>query len=119
MNDKERIVKLFQTLEKVREKKLGEDWQLRIQLTNLEEKILEEIKRVIKVNGVIVIGVPGTKGFQSDPDHKCFYDQEALIKLAKESGFSIKEFFYTPFFKSSFLSNILRQYCIYCVWQKI
>ena len=54
MNDKERIVKLFQTLEKVREKKLGEDWQLRIQLTNLEEKILEEIKKLHRKELMVV-----------------------------------------------------------------
>ena len=46
MTDKERIVKLFNTLEKVRERKLGEDWQTKIELSILEEKILNEIKKM-------------------------------------------------------------------------
>ena len=46
MSNKERMVKLFHTLEKVREQKLGEDWQYKIELTILERKILSEIKRL-------------------------------------------------------------------------
>jgi SAM-dependent methyltransferase len=83
------------------------------------QKILAEIKRTLKPNSQLIVGVPGIKGFESDPDHKCFYDESALKRIAKETGFEIKEFFYVPLFKSSFLSNTVRQYCIYSVWQKI
>ena len=78
--------------------------------------LLADIKRVLKPNGLLVVGVPGLKGFESDSDHKVYYDQENLKSLANLSGFEIKEFFYTPLFKSFFLSKYLKQYCIYSVW---
>ena len=46
MSDQERIKKLYATLVKVREQKLGEDWQFQLELRNLEERIVAEIKRL-------------------------------------------------------------------------
>lgn len=81
--------------------------------------ILNEIRRVLKPNGLLIVGVPGLKGFKSDPDHKYFYDENTLDVIANEAGFVIKKKFYTPIFRSSLLSKVLKQYCIYSVWHKI
>lgn len=80
--------------------------------------IILEIKRTLKHEGVLLIGVPGIKGFASDLDHKTFYNENDLANLALKSGFEVNHFFYMPFFKSEFLSRKLRQYALYTVWIK-
>lgn len=78
--------------------------------------LLSEIKRTIRPNGSILIGVPGVKGFASDSDHKVFYDETKLAELAENAGFRIKKTFHMPFLKSNLMSKILKQYCIYTLW---
>jgi SAM-dependent methyltransferase len=80
--------------------------------------LFKEIKRVLKPDGILLIGVPGTKGFESDSDHKIFYDEIKLNTLAEKFKFSVNYLFYTPFFRSIFLSKRLKQYCIYTEWKK-
>lgn len=80
--------------------------------------LFKEIKRVLKTNGIILIGVPGQKGFSSDDDHKIFYDEKKLQALAQKNNFNVNQFFYTPLVKSKFLSQHVRQYCIYSLWSK-
>lgn len=82
------------------------------------EALLAEIGRVICSRGRLVVGVPGERGQASDPDHKVFYDEVALAVLARETNFTIEKLFYMPLFKSQWLSEKLRQYCIYSVWVK-
>lgn len=82
------------------------------------EKLLSEIRRILRPGGCLVAGVPGVKGQQSDPDHKVFYDEAALASLATRNGFILNKLFHMPFFKSEWLSKHLRQYCIYSVWVK-
>jgi len=77
--------------------------------------LLEEIRRVIKPSGLIIIGVPGRKGWNSDPDHKKYYDQESLKTCLIDSYYTIKEVFYMPLGKSSLLNKRMRQYCMYMV----
>jgi hypothetical protein len=72
----------------------------------------------LKPDGILLIGVPGIRGFESDTDHKKFYDEIKLKSVAKKFKFSVSYFFYTPFFRSIFLSKILKQYCIYTQWKK-
>ena len=81
--------------------------------------LLAEIRRVLKPQGVVLIGVPGVRGQTSDPDHKNFYDEEALTLKAKNNGFKVIKFFHMPLGRSLFLSRHLRQYCIYSVWQSV
>ena len=80
--------------------------------------LFKEMKRVLKADGILLIGVPGIKGYQSDDDHKVFYDEKKLYALALKNRFNVNRFFYTPLIKSKFLSKHLRQYCIYTQWSK-
>ena len=80
--------------------------------------LFKEIRRVLKPDGLLLIGVPGIKGYKSDDDHKIFYDEKKLQVLAKKNHFNVNHFFYTPIIKSKFLSKQLRQYCIYTQWLK-
>lgn len=85
-------------------------------LEHIEEptSVLKEIKRVLKKNGSLLIGVPGEKGFKSDCDHKIFYDQENLTKLLKINNYSVIKYYYTPLnYKSDFLSKNLKIYSLY------
>ncbi len=82
------------------------------------KKLIGQIKKVLKKNGKLIVGVPGFKGFNRDDDHKLLYEEQDLIFLANKSGFEIVKFFYMPLFKSKFLSRTLRQYVIYSVWIK-
>jgi SAM-dependent methyltransferase len=80
--------------------------------------LFKEIRRVLKPDGILLIGVPGIKGYQSDDDHKVFYEEKKLQVLAKKNKFNVDQFFYTPLVKSKFLSQHVRQYCIYTQWIK-
>lgn len=82
-------------------------------------RLIEEIKRVLKPGGIIVIGVPGLSGYKRDSDHKFFYDEKKLALLASRHNFKISHFFYMPFLKSNFLDKYLKQYCIYTIWSKV
>jgi len=46
MSDQERLTKLVSLLEKIREQKLGEEWQYKMELSKLEDKVLQEIKDI-------------------------------------------------------------------------
>ena len=78
--------------------------------------LFKEIRRVLKPDGFVLIGVPGEKGYRSDDDHKIFYDEKKLQALAQKNNFKVTQFFYTPLMKSKFLSQHVRQYCIYSLW---
>jgi SAM-dependent methyltransferase len=81
-------------------------------------KLIGEIIRVLKPGGILLIGVPGVKGFKRDDDHKIFYNESKLVHLAKQHNFKVNHFFYMPFVKSKFLNHHLNQYCIYTQWSK-
>jgi len=78
--------------------------------------ILAEARRLIKPDGVFLIGVPGRKGFASAPDHVVFYDEEKLKKTLLDAGFEQKKYFYTPF-KSDLLDRKLSAYCLFGVFK--
>ncbi|MEM6523613.1 MAG: class I SAM-dependent methyltransferase [Bacteroidota bacterium] len=81
-------------------------------------QVLSEIKRVIKKGGNFVIGVPGIKGYQADPDHKKFYKEKNLIELLNGYNFRLIKFLHAPLMiKSTFLDKKIRQYCIYGVFE--
>jgi len=75
--------------------------------------LLSEIRRVLDTRGLVLVGVPGIRGWRVDPDHKIEYDEPRLIHLMDNAGFQHSETFYTPFFRSEWLSRNIRQYCLY------
>jgi SAM-dependent methyltransferase len=81
--------------------------------------VIKEISRVLKPGGILVVVVPGRKGFQMDPDHKIFYDEKKLQSLFEKHGYQLKKILYLPlFFKSDFLSRTLSQYAVNSVYKK-
>jgi len=78
--------------------------------------VLEEIRRVVIKGGILVVGVPGLKGYLHDSDHKRFYDEQILVDLLNRSGFKCIKIIHVPF-KSSCLNKIISQYCIYGIFQ--
>jgi len=81
------------------------------------KETFEEISRVLKSKGRLVVGVPGIKGYLCDSDHKVFYDEEKLVVLMKQFGFAVNEVIHTPI-KSSYLNKKISQYCLYGVFTK-
>ncbi len=81
------------------------------------ELTLLEIKRVMKKNGILVIGVPSIAGYKSQADHKVFYDEKSLVGVAKDFGFESTRIFYTPF-KSKYLESHMNAHCLYGVFIK-
>lgn len=78
--------------------------------------LLTEIKRVMRKDAVLLIGVPGVKGQSADSDHKVFYDEVSLKSLADKLGFNINLMLHSPLWKSDYLSKTVRQYCVYSQW---
>ncbi len=79
--------------------------------------LLGEIRRVLKSEGVLVVGVPGRKGFAGDLDHKIFYDERLLLETMAQAGFRKRETFFMPF-RWNWLDGHARQYCLYGVFEK-
>ena len=63
--------------------------------------LLSEISRVIKPNGLIIVGLPLEKGFKSDPDHKKFYDLNSFLAMISNKYCMkyIKHFYFPVPFK--------------------
>ena len=72
--------------------------------------LLIDFARVLKPEGKLLIGVPGRKGYASDPDHKVYYTRESLRLLLHEYGFDELNSFEMPF---SGLSDKLKSHCVY------
>lgn len=89
-------------------------------LEHIEDPTLtiDEINRMLAPGGILIVGVPGQRGFSHDSDHKKFYDEVSLIRLMRHFGFIKKRVIHMPLFKSAWLSKKVRQYCIYAVFQK-
>jgi ubiquinone/menaquinone biosynthesis C-methylase UbiE len=81
------------------------------------ELLLHEVRRVLIDNGTILVGVPGIKGFSSDPDHKVFYSESKLIDVLAVNGFTLDLMFNMPF-KWKYLDTRASQYCVYAIFKK-
>ena len=77
-------------------------------------EIINEIKRVLKNKGRLVIGVPGVKGYISDLDHCKYYNENDLKLIAELNCFKVIEVFNTPL-NFSFLNLIMEQFCTYII----
>jgi len=79
---------------------------------------LDECYRITQKSGGLIIAVPGVRGYDSDPDHKRFYDAEALRLL--DTRWKLQSLFSMPFLISSEkLSRSVKQYCLVATYKKI
>ena len=79
------------------------------------DQVIDEIIRVLIPNGTIVVGVPGIKGYYSDPDHKVFYTEDNLVALFDRHGWVARRSFRVPL-SWHFLERYMNQYCVYVVF---
>lgn len=77
--------------------------------------LLTDIGRVLKPEGVCVVGVPGRRGYDSDPDHKVFYSKDGLVQRFAQFNFSCQHIFHMPLYLP-WLGYHITQYCIYGVF---
>lgn len=79
--------------------------------------LLAEIRRVLPVGGTLIVGVPGRKGYASDPDHKIFYDGDALVGALAAAGFGTRKVLHMPM-KSAWMDENMPQFCMYGVFTR-
>jgi SAM-dependent methyltransferase len=79
--------------------------------------LLGEVRRVLRSGGRLLIGVPGRRGWDSDADHKVFYDEVGMTSCVGTAGFAVIEIFHTPLVRSSWLHRHLRQYCVFGLFE--
>jgi len=82
------------------------------------DRFIAEIMRVLLQSGTLLIGVPGSKGYAADSDHKCFYTLQGLDVLLSRHGCMRVKTRYMPI-KFPGLDKHLSQYCIYSAFQKV
>lgn len=78
---------------------------------------LTEIYRVLKKGGILIVGVPGYRGYNSDRDHKIFYNEATLTNNLSNCGFERIDCFYSPF-KSRWLNKHSKNYGLYGVFRR-
>ncbi len=81
--------------------------------------LLRELRRVLRPEGRLLIGVPGVLGWDCDEDHKVRYDETSLSFTLRACDFAPMELFYTPLWRSTWLSRHLRQYCIFGLYRHV
>lgn len=79
-------------------------------------QLIKELIRVLKIGGIIIIGVPLQKGYKRDPDHKIFYNKESLLRLNQEAGLQVKNVLEMPV---KGLGQILSAACTYSISVKL
>jgi len=79
--------------------------------------LLHEIKRVLVPDGCVLLGVPGSKGFARDSDHKVFYSKNKLISLMIDNGFITDTTFSMPL-NWRYFDKLISQYCVYGIFSK-
>ena len=86
-----------------------------IEHIEIPSNLLNEVKRVLTPNGILLIGVPCEKGYKFDSDHKNFYNIKSLQTLLS-SDFILKHHFYTPPFFYLF-RKLFRQVALYAIFK--
>lgn len=89
-------------------------------LEHLEEprEMLDEARRILSAKGTLVVGVPGRKGFSSDPDHKHFYDEIRLRADVTSSGFHCEKLWHLPV-RAPRLDRYFSQFALYGVFRRL
>ncbi len=81
-------------------------------------RVFDECYRVTGDQGGLVVVVPGVRGYDSDSDHKLFYNEDRLKNL--DDRWTCIVSFSIPFlFKSLALSQSIKQYCLVAVYKKV
>lgn len=78
--------------------------------------LLREIRRVLAAPAVLVVGVPGRRGYDSEPDHKRFYDARALGEVVASAGFRQTRLLRMPVGIPG-LERWMKEYCLYGVFE--
>lgn len=81
------------------------------------QPVLQEVLRVLRPGGTLLIGVPGLKGYASDEDHKHFYTESDLLELFSGYRCNHRRTMHTPFYFPG-AEKYIRQYCIYVFFEK-
>jgi len=81
------------------------------------EQVLKEIDRVLKSEGILIVGVPGLKGYQSDPDHKIYYSKYSLRECFLSRGYLFETVFAMPL-GCAWMGKFISQFCYYGVFRK-
>ncbi len=80
--------------------------------------LLAEVHRTMGKDGILIVGVPGKRGYLRDPDHKVYYSKEKLVETVSTYGFRVQQVFAMPF-DQNWLESMLSQYCVYSVFQRV
>ncbi len=78
--------------------------------------VMRELLRVLRPGGLLLIGVPGEKGYAADDDHRCFYAEGDLVALLGRHGCRLVKVFHMPL-RLPRLRHMLSQYCIYALFR--
>jgi len=78
--------------------------------------LLAEIRRVLRADGALIVGVPGRRGFAADLDHKVFYDESSLRETLSGAGFTMQRLLRMPLPLPG-LTRLMRSYCLYGVFR--
>ncbi len=82
------------------------------------KEVIKDIHDGLKSNGKLIVAIPvGEKGYQSDPDHKIYYNEDDLDNLLTRFGLRKECHFYRPF-NTSWMRNNMKQFCYYAVYFK-
>lgn len=81
------------------------------------QPLLQEIWRVAKPGGRLIVGVPGVRGYASDADHKHFYSEAQLQRLLTSMRWVSKRVLFMPV-HSKWLDKYMSQYCVYGIFDK-
>lgn len=60
-------------------------------------KFFRNLKNIMSKEGIILIIVPGSKGFQKDPTHTTFVNRDVIDGLCLNFDIQINKIFYMPF----------------------
>lgn len=80
------------------------------------EKVLEEVNRVLKVNGKFIISVPFIYHIHAEPNDYFRFSEYGIKKLLEEKGFKIIKFDYNGYFGTAIIS-IINSF-LWQVWNK-
>jgi hypothetical protein len=69
------------------------------------------------VGGHLLVGVPGSRGYRADPDHKVFYDAPGLRRTVESAGFETRHLFRMPI-NLAWLDSRVNAACVYGVFAR-